>query len=189
MALVLITPPGAEPLDLDTVKTDLRNPNDQLDSLVETHISGARKRAEDYTGRAFINREYRLYLDSFPAADKPIELPMPPLTGVTEIRYVDTYGNTQTIESSGVRVDPASEPGRITPLYGESWPDARVITNAIEIDFTAGYGAVGEDNTPAEAKQAMFLLTEAAFERDERTMKIYEDAAMRLLDPLRVNPI
>lgn len=36
--------------------------------------------------------------------------------------------------------DLQSNPARLTPLFGQMWPVARVVVNAVQVDFTCGFG-------------------------------------------------
>lgn len=55
-------------------------------------------------------------------------------------------------------VDRQSEPARITPLFGEIWPQTQLkIPNAVKIYFTSGYGDTGFA-VPAMAKVLMLQL-------------------------------
>jgi hypothetical protein len=36
--------------------------------------------------------------------------------------------------------DLASQPARLTPIFGQMWPVARVIVNAVQVEFVCGYG-------------------------------------------------
>jgi hypothetical protein len=69
-----------------------------------------------------------------------IFLPFPPLVSVDSIKYVDDATGTQTtLAASEYSVDAVSEPARITPAYGKSWPATRNQAGAVEVTFTAGY--------------------------------------------------
>ena len=51
-------------------------------------------------------------------------------------------------------VDTYSQPGRITLKAGQTWPIATQSNNAIEIDYTAGYGT-SETNVPVTLQRAV----------------------------------
>lgn len=78
-----------------------------------------------------------------------IYLPMPPLQSVTPIapvviggvKYLDYAGVEQTlVEDTDYMIDTYSEPGRITPCYGEVWPVTYPVIGAVRIVYKAGYG-------------------------------------------------
>lgn len=103
-------------------------------------IEAATESVEAYIGRALITRTMQMTLDAFPCA---IELPytsaVGPLAGV-EIRYLDDAGDQQTLAAEAYRISTARSPAAIEPAYGESWPSVRCVSEAIEIDYPAGYG-------------------------------------------------
>lgn len=53
--------------------------------------------------------------------------------------------------------DADSEPGRIFPMPGQTWPPVLYVPNAVQIHFTAGYGNDG-GGVPATLKRVMRLL-------------------------------
>ena len=60
-----------------------------------------------------------------------------PVLDVTSVKYIDANNNQQTLDSSKYRVD--TKWGRITEADGETWPTFNNVTNAIEIEYRAGY--------------------------------------------------
>ena len=136
MTLVLVTPPAVEPVSLDELKAHLRINADQNDedALLQHYLTTARKYAENYTWRAFITQTWRVSFDCFPCK---IEVPRPPLQEVTSIQYVDTAGDTQTLDEDLYQVDADSQPGRIIPAYGQSWPSIR--NYLANLDVTSCY--------------------------------------------------
>jgi hypothetical protein len=63
-------------------------------------------------------------------------------------------------------VDQESEPPRITPPYGEFWPQTLAVPNAVKIFFTAGYGNSGS-SVPAAGKILMLQLINNWYENRE----------------------
>jgi uncharacterized phiE125 gp8 family phage protein len=53
-------------------------------------------------------------------------------------------------------VDLKSEPGRVEPAYGLSWPDTLDTLNAVVVRFVAGYG--GDETKVPEGIKRGFLL-------------------------------
>lgn len=96
--------------------------------------------AEHRTGRAFVARTLRLNLDYFPHC---IELPMPPLIAVDSVAYTDANGAAQTVDSALYEVDIYSTPGKLRPVWGESWPSIGRGFNPVRITYQAGYLAPG----------------------------------------------
>jgi uncharacterized phiE125 gp8 family phage protein len=108
------------------------------DPIIHMLISSARQHAELSLKRYIITQTIDYYIDCFDS----LEIKLPPLQSVSEITYVDSAGDTQTLSSSLYIVDAVSTPARITPAYGQVWPVTRDQPSAIKIRFIAGYGDV-----------------------------------------------
>ncbi|OWK20074.1 hypothetical protein AJ88_33070 [Mesorhizobium amorphae CCBAU 01583] len=106
-------------------------------------------------GRCLLTQEWTLYLDCFPTC---IELPLPPLQAVVHIKYLDSDGVLQTLDPSAYRVSGAgSWRPEIAPAYGETWPDSRLVADAVQVRFRAGYGD-SEENIPPPILQAINVM-------------------------------
>jgi uncharacterized phiE125 gp8 family phage protein len=123
--------------------------NTTSDPLLGLLIASARAAAETELHRSLVTQTRDMYLDEFPndwiygaTFDcKGSAILLPPLQSVTSITYVDTNGTTQTLAADQYLVDAKSQPARITPTYGLTWPSTRKQNNAITIRFVDGYGA------------------------------------------------
>lgn len=166
--LVLVAGPEIEPVTVPEAKAWARITHDEEDDLVEMLIGAARRQVEHTELRRALNTQTRDYfLDGFPCErGGRIKVPRPPLQSVTHIKYVDTGGVQQTLDVSEYQVDIKSQPGRIYPAWGTSWPATRCVPNAVEIRFIAGYGAAIED-VPEEIRQAMKVMIKTAWEHRE----------------------
>ena len=155
-ALRLKTSPAKEPVSLAEAKLHLKIEaiDTAEDSLIERLIVVARHHAETSTRRALVTQTWTLALDGFPGG--VIEVPRPPLSSVTSITYIDPEGATQILAADRYRVDAQREPGRLTPAWDESWPATRPVSNAVEVEFTAGYGT--PDKVPEDIRQALLLI-------------------------------
>ena len=154
-ALTQVTAPLTEPLELDDAKNHLGVDLSDDDGMIERLTGVARRQAEAYLGRTLITQTWEQHLDRFPVWT--IEVPRPPLRSVESLVYIDSAGTAQTLPKERYRVDAASEPGRITPAYGETWPATRAATNAVTVQFKAGYGDKAVD-VPEDIRQALLLL-------------------------------
>jgi uncharacterized phiE125 gp8 family phage protein len=136
MNLTLTVGPVKEPVTIDELRDHLRI-DDEVDDAVLVALNNAcRTQCEELLGRALITQTWAYKLDTLPPV---IRLPRPPLQSISTIVYTDDAGDPQTLAASLYRVD-TSEPGRITPAYGESWPTVLPVTSAITVTFVAGYG-------------------------------------------------
>lgn len=150
MGLHRVTAPAAPVFTLEEARAHLRvdlidpvaeGPDD---SLIEDFIQAATDEIDGrdgWLGRALITQTWRLYLDGFPAGR--ISLPLPPLQSVDSIKYLDAEGTQVTLSPSAYRVSPFKDPGYVEPVYNTAWPSTLPVSDAVEITFTAGYGASG----------------------------------------------
>ena len=153
MGLLLTLAPVAEPVTLAEVKAHCRIDTLDDDLLLSALILAARRLAESITGRALVSQSWKLLRDDFPAA--AITLPLPPLQSVASVKYLDTAGVQQTLAPSAYTVHVSGVQGLIAPAYGQCWPATRDQHEAVEISFTAGYGAASA--VPQEIKQWLLL--------------------------------
>jgi hypothetical protein len=180
-------------------------------------ITSAREYCSEFTRRAFIQTGFIQYHDSFPyytdtvysqQAYPPsyyslprysttlwnysqmIKLIYSPLISVSEIQYVDTNGDVQTLlpgtpqdQDADFVVDNSSEPARIFPNSGQVWPAVLYVPNAISVFYTAGYSPITA--IPARVRVAMRQLI-AIWDKDPSMMSRGTPEIERLLWSLRV---
>lgn len=155
MARVLVEAGGDEPITLLDAKLHLRVTHSSEDALITACIAAARAHAEDFTRRALSAQTWELVLDGFPCGE--IKLPLPPLRSVVSVKYFDSDGEEQTLGEEAYQVDTSSEPGRVAPAYGTSWPATRCQLGAVRIRFECGYET--RDEVPEQTKHAIRFLT------------------------------
>jgi hypothetical protein len=156
--------PLTEPVSAEAMKNYLRVDVDEDNELIMGLISAARERAEDLTSRSLVPQQWTFALDMFPTwwletglstnfygiqhpghrslfrhDGNVITLPRGPLISVDSIQYIDGSGTLQTLDPATYVIDYLSEPARITPAYGLSWPTTQWTVNAVTIKFTVGY--------------------------------------------------
>jgi len=135
--------PSVEPLSLTEAKAHLRVTHTAEDTLISALITAARTEVENYLGRQLITATWVLRLDEF---IDTIEVPRAPLQSVTSLAYVDTNGDSQTLEAdTDYTVDVYSTPGRVVPVYGGSWPSTYGHVNDVTLTYEAGYGDAATD--------------------------------------------
>src|SRR5262245_53830344 len=151
MGLRLITAPGCEPVTLEEAKQYLKVEYPDDDNLITSLIRSAREHCEKITRRSFISTTWTTNLDRFPGSwnfykpaypeqENLIFLTKSPVQEVTSIDYIASDGSSQTMESSAYVLDNISEPARISPSYGRTWPVARWQPSAVAVTYVAGYG-------------------------------------------------
>lgn len=162
--LDLVTPAGAEPIDLTTAKAHLRVIVNAEDTLITALAKAAREHVEAYTGRALVASTWK---QSGAAFADSIDLLKSPASSITSIQYVDEAGATQTLSSSVYRLvtssDPAAAaPARVELADGESWPAVAVRPDAVRITFVAGYASAAA--VPPSLVSAILLILGDLFE-------------------------
>lgn len=184
MSLIINTANTVEPLTLSEVKSFLRISHSDEDSNLNLMIAAARAKAEEFTGRAFNTQTWDLWFDRWPNQNNGkwwegtieasiailstpmrwIALPRPPLLTVTHIK---TYGETDlesTFSASNYIVDTKGTPGRVILKTGSLWPVDLRAGNAINIQFTCGYGA-SATSVPGPIRQAILMIAAQLFEK------------------------
>lgn len=173
----VIVPANGEFISLERARAHLRVDGDGSpeehpdDALISVLITVARESAEIYMGRTLSPKTLELALDSFPGVDvnqqwwvirqlaNEIKLPQGPVQSIVSFVYTDADGVDQTI--TDYQFDQHSEPPRLKPAVGGSWPGTRTQMNAVRIRYLAGYALPNESpDTPALPKsfeQAMLL--------------------------------
>ena len=169
----LVTAPTEEPLTVQDVvdQCQLGEIHDDQRRKVARDIIAARQAIERRLRRQFVTATWKLYLDNLPGeiliTDKL------PVKTITHIKYYNANGTLTTLTPAATyyQTDLVSEgrPARIIPAYGTTWPSVRADTlNAVEIQFTAGYGAASA--VPACLKSGMLLLIANAYENREQAV-------------------
>ena len=166
--LSLSAAPAKEPVTLTDMKDHLRIDTDiDLEAEeIKYMISAARRWCENFQHRAYITQTWQWALDAWPAS--PFDVPLPPLQSAT-IAYYDTDETAATFSSSYYQTDIISEPGRISLVYGQSYPTTTLRPiNGIIVTFIAGYGT-SESDVPENIRQAIKLLVGHMYENRENT--------------------
>lgn len=202
----LVAGPAAEPVSLEEAKLHLRVDFTDDDSLILALISSAREVVEGKIRRSLFPQQWQLTLDQFPYPTEvltklpsqrdnylfpslyysyyAIELPRSKVVSVESISFTDNNGQQATVDQSLYAVDTNSDPARIVPKNGATWPYVdNYLPGSITIAFTAG-GWDG-DTVPLSIKQAMLLLIghwyanrEAVSEKQMATLPLAVDALL-----------
>ncbi len=135
--VAVIQKPGLLPVDLQEVKHRLRIDAPDDDSLLTKLIKGAVARIDGPggIGYAMMQQTWRKSFDCFPST---IYLPGAPVKSVVAIKYLDSDGIEQTLDPTDYRVDVLSEPVRVVPAYGLSWPTVRDVIGSVYVDYLLG---------------------------------------------------
>lgn len=134
--------------------------NTTADPMLRMLISGARKVAEDRTGRVFITQTWEQVLDAFPTSE--LEIGMLPIQSITSVKYYDSDGALQTIDAADYVLDTDTLPGWVIPASGVSWPSTYDAAQAAIVRFVAGYGSTGA-SVPNEIRMWISAQVAAAY--------------------------
>jgi uncharacterized phiE125 gp8 family phage protein len=161
MPLVLEAP-AVEPVTIDEVRAHARIEINEDDAWLDAAIRSARELVEVRTRRTLITTKLQERLDAFPDGGGEVKLRLPPLQQVDEIRYRDSAGVVQTMDAADYQVAIATRPGRVRPTT--RWPTTQRVLEAIEIDYTAGYGDEPQ-HVPSVYRHVMLMITADWYER------------------------
>lgn len=220
MPSILIAAPDDEPVTLDQAKQHCRVDISDDDELISSYITAARQQAEQICRRAFMPQTWKVAFDKFPMpginigsanwygpqwgttpgpltvlmpngkSGYEIVMPWAPLIEVTKLEFIDENGALQTLDPSQYKVDNFSEPARITPAYGTTWPATRNEINAVLITFRCGYEDI--NLIPFPVKQWILLRVGAMYENRESDVLVQRGKidtlpfVNQLLTPYRV---
>ncbi len=181
-----LSQPAVEPVSLTLAKQHLRVDFPEDDSLITGYITAARQYVEKYTNRAIFNRQMRMTLDFFPwpgwetvtgsshdaylgwyFRSLEIRLPKPATASVDAVSYIGNDLQEHVLDPSTYVTDLISEPARIFPAPGFTWPyQQQYIPGQVRIDFTAGtYGdGVERNDCPHSIIVAILLMVGNLYE-------------------------
>lgn len=170
----LETAPSVEPVTAAEFKEHIRD-DGMSDSEADTWIATARELIETNTGLAMITQVWELAMDCWPSTASNIwwdgvrqgaiselhgtpavvELPRYPLQAVDAVTVYDESSDaTSVVVADTFDVDTYAKPGRMALQSGATWPVAMRPTNAIIVQYTAGYGDTAAD-VPGPLKLAV----------------------------------
>ena len=168
--------PEIEPLTLEEARKQCRIDPDITgeDDLIQGWIKAARRQAEQYTKRSFIERTLELALTDFPrdtldpGCDR-IDLPQGPVIAVLGVSYLNSDGTRTELAADQWVEGLTDEPAFIASLSG--WPTGRVRTGGVLITYRAGYPGAGSppdaSGVPEEVKQRMRAIVTRYYEKRE----------------------
>lgn len=167
-SLTLVTAPVAEPVTTQEAKDWLRVGGATEDTLIDSLVTAARQKAEEFLRGALVDTTFDYGLDQLPGTDR-IVLPVSPLSSVTSVTSYDEASVSTVFASSKYHVDTLSKPGRVVLINGETWPTDLRPWMGLVIRFVAGYGAAATD-VPVWAKKAIERTVATWFENREDLM-------------------
>lgn len=151
-----LTPPAAEPVELDDAKTALRIDDDAYDALLPGLIASARQVAEQETGRKFVSQTWRTELADWPASTDEIAIYRPTEAAVS---YWDGAAWV-TLAANAYAFAPTARGTVLAPALNTSWPALGdiAIGPRVRIDLTAGVASVDASTVPECVKHFIIAL-------------------------------
>ncbi len=195
MNLEQLAPPALQPLTLDEAKNHLKILGTDHDSDITSLIEEVTSLLDGRNGelnRCLISQRWKWTFEAPPGARCQLEIPLPPLQAVEEIRWRRVDGEMGAIWDSvdvGRNVDTlyGHHVGRIAPMPGYVWPWDR--GERVEITFIAGFGDTPH-SVPAVLRRAMKFILAHWFEHPSAVevcdMSEVPVSAQRILDKWRV---
>lgn len=180
--LELVSGPSSYPVTLDEARAHLNCNTVADDEMIEDDIIPAATEfieAEIPGGRSLMATTWDLPLAGFWSG--PLQLPQPPLSSVTSLKYYDTNGTLTTVDASAYLVrTPRNLPGTIERAPDSTWnyltqSDRRL---PVVIRFVAGYASAAA--VPRAVKQAVKIACEWLYQ-NRGPLKAELDCITRLL--------
>lgn len=155
-----VTPASEDPVSTSTAKAHLRVTYSDEDSNIAIYISAATQQGQRITNRQFCTATFRAIAKEWPCDEFVIH--KNPVQSVAHVKYYDENNVLQTLDTSKYQVETSIEPATIRIL---EYPAVYDRPDAIQIQFTAGYGAAS--TVPKNIIAAILLQTAHLFEHRE----------------------
>ncbi len=156
-APALVTPPVETPISRAEAKVNCSIDVEitDWDDLIDSLVGAATSMLDGYSGilgRCIVTQTWQVLADDF---SQCMRLPFPAAT-VADVKVRNAAGQLSTVTSTdyALRTDERGSYVRFNDDY--SWPTDLAETQAVTIDFTAGYGAAAA--VPQAIRQGMRLL-------------------------------
>lgn len=156
--IVLLTDATSEVITLAEIKTFLRIDGNDFDNILTPFIKVSRQIGEKITGREFVEKEFKLYLDTFPNCHG-IEVRRSKLKSITSIQYYDDNNTLQTLNANDYYFTDDADYSSIYIKQDKQFPNTYNRKQAVIITFKCDY-----PNRPDAIKQACLNVCSYLFE-------------------------
>jgi uncharacterized phiE125 gp8 family phage protein len=164
--------PTTEPVTLAEAKAQLRLTSYETseDTYIEGLIPVCRAWCEAFANRAYCTQTVVARYTGF---GHKMVLPLNPVISITSITYIDSNGDTHTVDASNYNLDNYSDPAFIYPDYNYTWPTPRQDYNCVTVTYQAGYDAdpSDTDDVPYPVKQAIKMLVGHYYNNREQVVQ------------------
>ena len=193
MSVRVVTPP-APVVTLEEAKQHLIVDHDDDNSYIQVLTDAATAWLDGpsgWLGRALGVQTLELVTDRFGDGCRDwIELAFPPFIDVVSVKYIDRDGIETVMPADGYEL----ALGQLRPSYGGSWPSPRCQSDAVRIQYRAGYGVAPdyEINAAPDPVRVSILMLVAQWYRTREPVAIGANveqlpfAVEALLSPFRV---
>lgn len=140
------------------------------DALIDICAKMAQSYIAAETDRLIGEQTIDCFSDCWPEG-RELELPLSPIKSVTSVKYLDSDGNEQTLDSSKY-VFARGYKSRIWLKTNQSWPTLGDYPQAVRIRIVGGFkrnadSALGETELPFDLLKTLFLLVNHYYEHRE----------------------
>jgi len=153
MALLLTTPPNAEPVALADVKAHLRLAITDDDDYITALITAARRVIESRYALALMSQSWAQFADAWPH-DGVFHIPLWPVQSVLSLTVYADDDSFVMINPSDYYLDLATRPARLALRQGRVFASPGRNINGLKIAFVAGFGA-DATAVPSEIKEGL----------------------------------
>lgn len=190
MGTYVVVKPGTEPVSLGEARAHLRLDTTDTDAMLAGYIIAARQYAENYTRRLLMQQTWAVTFDygwPYIGEETRLDLPVSPVSQVSQVTYVDESGVTQTLAAPQylVRGVGGTNFPYIVPAYNAVWPVVRAIPETIRVQFVGGYGTNPGD-VPEPIRHAILFHVELLYDREPGLRDLLERTRDAMLDPYRM---
>lgn len=131
------------------------------DGLVESYLRAALAAIEGRTGKAILQRRFKLVLEQWRSAEEQA-LPVAPVVAIESVTLVAADGSSTVVQPSAYRLAADFQRPKLAAV-GYLLPNVPT-DGRVEIVFDAGFGAVWAE-VPADLQQAVMLLAGQYYEQ------------------------
>ena len=159
-ALQLVTAPTVEPVALSEAKANLRVDHSDDDTLITACRDAARVYTEKILGKSLLSQVRKVTYEANHIPNNGIvNIPFGPLISIDSVKYYNSSDVLTTVSTDDYTTDLLGD-----RLKFDDLPNLEDRPNALEINYTAGYGTASTD-VPTPIIQAVKFLTNHLYEQ------------------------
>lgn len=137
--------------------------DDSEDAIMGIYIASATEECADYIGRAILPGDWKTVFDSFYPEVTIDVIPIDAASIV--VKYYDADNAIQTLNASQYTIKTHGKDAYLTIEFdGDNLPTVYDRHDAVQIEYTAGYGDDETDEVPARVKLGILLQAAGHFE-------------------------